>query len=149
MRTLVRWFGTAIAAAVLATAAGATALAGTVWCVEDPTIYVDGRQLVLTTMFDAAYTADASLVSYEVQVPSNTRVRVVYDKAPVPEKVTVSYTLSPQESSDSYQVVVKVTVFAGSSFKTRTTVTGTNVDKEFTVEAKSNTVATFKVKLNP
>lgn len=149
MRAIVRWAAGLAAVAVLAAAAGTAALAGTAWCEVDPTVYVDGRQLVLTTMFDATYASSTSVVTFEVQVPSNTRAKVVHDPSPVPEKVTVSYVLPPASSTEPYLVVVKVTVVSADSFRTQTAVSGRNVDKAFTVEGKSNVVTTFKVKLNP
>ena len=147
MRAILRCATVVVAAAVLAAAAGATALAGTAWCVVDPAIYVDGRELVLTTTFDATYTSRTSVVNFEVQLPSNTKARVVYAPSPVPENVTLSYVLPPVSSTDKYLVVVKVTVVSADTFKTQTAVSGRNVDEAFTVDGRSNVVTSFKVKL--
>lgn len=151
MRGLARWAASVIAAVILAVTTGASATAGTSWCVVDPIVYLDGRQLVLTTTFDATYISATTEVLYELEVPENVQtVSIVYDaNPPVPERVVVRRTGAPYRPGQFFSVTVTVTVVSSATFPATTTASGANVRSEVTVTGTSNSPTTLKVKLVP
>jgi hypothetical protein len=115
--SVMRRFLIAVSAALLATILTAgPALAGTQWCVVDPTIAVNGRVSDVEVLFDTAYSATLTgPVTFRFHVPSNATATVGMPPSTVPYIVQVLYDL-PAESKKSTTVTVETLVGSTSSF---------------------------------
>ena len=111
-----------VAAVLLWTALGGTALAGSQWCVNDPTIVVEGRQSKVAVSFDAAYSPVTQGIALVIHAPSNVSVSVSSGATPVPETASVVYDLAAWDGDSAIHLRVDVTVRASASFRTETTV---------------------------
>jgi hypothetical protein len=115
--SVMRRFLIAVSAALLATILTAgPALAGTQWCVVDPTIVVNGRVSDVEVLFDTAYSATLTgPVTFRFHVPSNASATVGMAPSPVPYIVQVLYDL-PAGSKKSTTVTVETLVGSTTSF---------------------------------
>jgi hypothetical protein len=133
-------------ALLLCSGAVSVALAGTVWCVVDPIVVIDGRVVRIQTYFDASQLATLiGPVRYTIAVPSDAR-RVQVMPAPagsIAEEVTVVRSLAP--SAGKRRVIqVTVLVSASTSFATRTVTTG-GTESPLTIYGVSNAPTTYSV----
>jgi hypothetical protein len=120
------------------------ALAGTVWCVVDPILLIDGHLVRIQTFFDASQLRGVSgPVRYTISVPSDVaRVQVLKPpRGSIPEEVTVLRSL-PRSDGNLLTIQVSVLVQAATTFTTRTVTTG-GTENPLTVFGTSNATTTY------
>ena len=133
-------------ALLLCSGVASQALAGTVWCVVDPIVVIDGRVVRIQTYFDASQLATVTgPVRYTISVPSDVKkVQVIPVPAgSIPEEVTILRSL-PRSSGDLRTIQVSVLVRASTNFATRTVTTG-GTENPLTVYGVANTTTTYSL----
>jgi len=131
-------------ALLLCSGVASQALAGTVWCVVDPIVVIDGQVVQIQTYFDASQRASLTgPVRYTITVPSDVK-KIQVMPAPagsIAEEVIVLRSL-PRSSGDLRNVQVSVLVRAATSFATRTVTMG-GTQSPLTNYGVSNAATTY------
>ncbi len=118
-----RTLGIAGLVAVLSLALGSPAAASPQWCEDDPVVHFStGTSVHLVTRFDAWQRTSATVVSYQVTVPSGVTASVTYH-TPRNQRVPSDVVVTADANQPTGSAAVTVTVNGG-SFPIEVTVSG-------------------------